>query len=172
MKTLTILLLLFSGFTYAEQQPTVPQKKHRSNFTCPAKKLLPQLDTDYHECHALYGGEESCLRFIETYKKLLPKYDCEYTDDYGGTWNNPAIFMARSPGAFEDYTNLLMRLSLAEEYNFSEVRMPKAVHEARIVFGSKKFRNILDGDFAESYFDQSLKIAKKLRKIQNETKRN
>lgn len=171
MKILTILLLLFAGLTYAEQQPNGPQKTHRSNLTCPAKKLLPQLDREYHECHGLYGGEESCLKFIEAYKKLLPKYDCAYIDDYGSAVSVPAIFMTRSAGAFSDYTDLLMLLSLSKEYNFSEERMPKAVYEARMVFGSKQFRSILDGDFAETYFDPSLKIARRLRKLNDEAQK-
>ena len=114
-----------------------PHGKQQFNITCPAKQLQPELDAAYHDCSNDLGGSVKCERFVEIYRKLLPKYDCQYTDDNGIDWHVPALFMARSPGAVEDYTRLLWRLSSLKDKKFSDNQFQNAVLEARNLFGSK-----------------------------------
>ena len=70
MKTLTIFLLLFSSYAMAAKAEdslaaSTPQAKRHFNVTCPAKKLLPILDSAYHECSNGYGGGETCENFVD-----------------------------------------------------------------------------------------------------------
>ena len=105
---------------------------------CPAHKLLPTLDTSYHECsHGFDNG--SCATFIETFKKLLPTYSCKRSFD---TSPVPAVWLA-DDAALEDYVKLL-----------SGMKEPAA----RKLFGSEVFRAILDGALAEDYGDLSRQV--------------
>jgi hypothetical protein len=177
MKTLTIFLLLLSGYTMAANAgetlaASAPQAKEHFNVTCPAKKLLPALDSAYHECSNGYGGGEHCENFVAIYRKLLPKYDCQSTNEAGIDFHVPALFMASGPGAVEDYTRLLWLLSSSQAKKDNKYRgewFQKAVSEARILFGSREFQAILDGDLGETFGDRSRQIAKELRKAKNGT---
>ena len=109
---------------------------------CPAARLLPEFDATYHECgRGVENG--SCKRFVAIFRELLPKYDCRRQFD---TEPVPAAWIVDS-AALEDYVRLL-----------SELRTP----DARALFGSKEFREILDGALAEDYGDKSREVEKSL----------
>lgn len=114
-----------------------------ANVTCPASKLLPELDASYHECsHGFQNG--SCQKFVQIFAKLLPKFDCQRPVD---TDSVPALWMGNS-AASEDYVHLLSRLKNSEAVK---------------LFSSAEFRAVLDGAMAEEYVPLSLKAERVLR---------
>jgi hypothetical protein len=108
-----------------------------ANLECPAPALLPQLDANYHECHRGFQNG-SCDKFVDLFRRLLPRSDCQRSFDTGPV---PALWLADS-AAMEDYVHLLSRLNT-----------PKA----KALFGSAAFREILNGALAEEYVPLSLK---------------
>lgn len=114
-----------------------------ANIACPANKVLPELDANYHECsHGFENG--SCQRFVQLLKTLLPKFDCQRSFD---TSPVPAVWLAND-AAFEDYVNLLSRLK---------------DKDAKQLFASAAFRDTLDGAMAEEYGPLSRKAEKELK---------
>ncbi len=163
LKTITLILLtplVFSSPLFAIERPAGIQK---FNITCPASKLLPVIDTAYHDCHNGFVNG-SCERFVETFQQLLPKYDCQRPVDATPKKNYtvPAIWIA-SEGAVEDYTRLLFRLSSPNDKMFSDKWFQKATLDAKKLFGSQKFRDILDGALAEEYVEKSIKVEKRMK---------
>jgi hypothetical protein len=121
-KSLTIAAMLLSVMTPALAG---------TNVECPAPALLPQLDATYHECnHGFQNG--SCDRFVDLFRLLLPRFDCQRSFD---TSPVPALWLADN-AAMEDYIHLLSRLNTPA---------------AKTLFGSAAFRDILDGALAEEY---------------------
>ena len=109
-----------------------------ANVECPAAKLGPVLDAAYHECsHGFENG--SCDRFIETFARLLPKFDCQRSFDIAPV---PAVWLLND-AAFEDYVHLLSKMK---------------AKPARKLFGSPEFRDVLDGALAEDYGDLSRRV--------------
>jgi hypothetical protein len=121
----------------------VPFAANAANVTCPASKLLPDLDANYHECsHGFQNG--SCNKFVQIIAQLLPKFDCQRPFDIASV---PALWIGNS-AAFEDYVHLLSRL-----------KNPEAIK----LFSSAQFRAVLDGAMAEEYVPLSLKAERALR---------
>jgi hypothetical protein len=117
------------------------------NVECPATAPVPQLDVNYHECgHGFKNG--SCEKFVEVFKQLLPRFDCQRSFD---TSPVPALWLANS-AAVEDYVHLLSHLNI-----------PTAKH----LFASSEFSAILDGALAEEYVPLSLK-AERYQKVHGE----
>ena len=110
---------------------------HAANVTCPASRLLPELDASYHECSHGFQNR-SCERFVQALAQLFPKFDCQRSFDNEPV---PALWLANS-AASEDYVHLL-----------SQLKRP----EARKLFASPEFRSVLDGAMAEKYVPLSLK---------------
>lgn len=145
MKTIAAVALLFSlsGPLLAGDAPI---GMTQFNVTCPAAKLLPQLDAAYHQCgHELQG--ESCDKFVSLFEQLLPKYDCQRSFDHTKDKNYivPAVWL--SGAAHEDYVKLLSTLKQKN---------------AKCLFGSAKFRITLDGYVAEEYSGSSKRTGRKL----------
>lgn len=136
-----ILAVLVSGLFFG----SMPGPAHaEANAECPARQLLPELDANYHECnHGFETG--SCLKFIHTFERLLPKFDCQRSFD---TSPVPAVWLA-GDAALEDYVHLLSRL-----------KEPGAQE----LFASTAFRAILDGALAEQYLPLSRKAERALGK--------
>jgi hypothetical protein len=125
------------------------------NASCPAATVLPQLDAAYHACNNGYV-DGSCQRFIELFKQVTGRYDCQRSFD---TSPVPAVWLAPR-GALEDFVRLAWRLS--SDPQFKDNLYKNARSEARIFFGSKEFQGVLDGALAEDYLDKSEKIEREL----------
>lgn len=161
LKAITVFgILVFSSPLLATESPPGMQK---FNITCPAAKLLPVLDTAYHECHNGFANG-SCERFVETFRQLLPEYDCQRPFDATPPkkYIVPAIWIA-SEGAVEDYIRLLYRMSSSKDKMFSDRWFQKATIEAKKLFGSQEFRAALDGAIAEEYEEKSIIVEKQLK---------
>jgi hypothetical protein len=159
--TIVILLVTVSTPLIASEAPPDMQ---RFNVTCPASKLLPVLDQTYHECsNGFVNG--SCERFVETFRQLLPEYDCQRSFDATPTkkYIVPAIWLA-GDGALDDYVRLLWRMSSSKDKMFSSRWFQEASAEAKKLFGSNEFRNILDGALAELYLPRSEEVERKLKR--------
>jgi hypothetical protein len=157
---LITLIITISGPLYASEAPS---SMKQFNVTCPTQKLLPVLDRAYHDCNNGFVNG-SCEKFIETFRQLLPEYDCQRSFDATPTKNYvvPAIWLA-GDGALEDYVRLLSRMSSPKDKMFTDKLFKKASLEAKKLFGSKEFQAILDGALAEEYLPLSNKTAKELR---------
>jgi hypothetical protein len=153
---ITLMLVVFSTSLLASE---APPSVHQFNVTCPAPKLLPILDTSYHECNNGYANG-SCEKFVETFRQLLPEYDCQRSFD--GSHIVPAVWLAGN-GALEDYVRLLWLLSSSKKKMYSDKYYKKATMEAKKLFGSAEFRRILDGALAEEYWRRSEQVGKELK---------
>ena len=128
------------------------------NVLCPAAIVLPQLDAAYHACHQGYI-DGSCKRFIDAFKKVTGRYDCQRSFD-SGDGAVPAVWLAPR-GALEDFIALAWRL--ASDPQFKKRLYKNIRSEARRFFGSKDFQGVLDGALAEDYLDKSQQIARELK---------
>lgn len=167
LKAVTIILILVASVPLLASE--APRDMRQFNVTCPAPKLLPVLDAAYHECNNGFA-DGSCERFVETFRQLLPEYDCQRPFDATPTQNYivPAIWLA-GDGALMDYVRLLSRMSSLKDKLFTDKLFQKATDEARKLFGSKEFRNILDGHLAEEYGPLSKKVENELKRKGNLT---
>ena len=157
------LIFVISSPLMAEEAPVDMQA---FNVTCPAAKLIPVLDTAYHECNNGYVKKgASCEKFVAVFKQLLPEYDCQRPFDTSPTQKYivPAIWLA-GDGADEDYIRLLWRMASKKGKMYRNQWFRKPVYEAKILFASKEFRHILDGAIAEEYVSRSKKMERELRK--------
>lgn len=154
---LFVLVITFAGPASALE---APRDMSQFNVTCPAHKLLPVLDAAYHECNKGFVNG-SCERFVETFKQLTPEYDCQRSFDATSETNYivPAVWLAGN-GALEDYIALLARMTNRKDKMFSDQWFRKATTEARRLFGSKAFQNMLDGSMAEEYLPLSKRLEK------------
>ena len=164
MKNLTIIftilsLAVFTPLVAAE----APSDQREFNVACPAQKLLPVLDGTYHQCNKGFVNG-SCEKFVDTFKQLLPEYDCQRSFDATPTKNYivPAVWLA-GDGALEDYTQLLSRMALLKDRMFKQKSFRNATTKARKLFGSKEFRKILDGSLAEEYSPLSTRVENQLK---------
>jgi len=124
-----------------------PRGMTKFNQTCPAPKLLPELEKSYQAC--MRRDAAACDRFVAVVRELLPEYDCQRKFDASPTANYivPAIWLAGDQ-ALDRYFALLARLGTPG---------------AREVFASAEFRAALDGMFAELYLERSEQAAKQRR---------
>jgi hypothetical protein len=155
------LLILPLGFGVKASCNEAAMTMKQFNFTCPMRELLPVLDRDYHECNNGFDG--SCEKFVATFWKLLPEYDCQRPFDATPTQNFivPAIWLA-GDGPLEDYVRLLAHLAKSRAMSASRLYSPGAIDAAQRLFGSKEFRHILDGELAEEYLQQSIAVERRL----------
>jgi hypothetical protein len=165
LKAVTIILILAASVPLLASE--APRDMRQFNVTCPARKLLPILDTAYHDCNNGFVNG-SCEEFVKTFRQLLPEYDCQRPFDATPTQNYivPAIWLA-GDGALEDYVRLLSRMSSSKDKLFTDKLFQKATDEAKKLFGSKEFRNILDGHLAETYRPLSIKVESELKRKKN-----
>lgn len=161
-----ILILAVPMVLFATE---APQDMRQFNVTCPATTLLPVLDNAYHECSNGFANG-SCERFVETFRQLLPEYDCQRSFDATPSRNYivPAIWLAGS-AALEDYIRLLYRMPSSKDKIFTQKYFQNATTEAKKLFGSKDFQNILDGHLAEEYGPLSKKVENELKQKRNLT---
>jgi hypothetical protein len=133
------------------------------NITCPAPTLLPTLDAAYHECNKAFANG-SCDRFVDTFAKLTPEYDCQRAFDAaaGKNYIVPAIWLA-GDGALEDYVALLAKLASRKNKLFSGHWFDRASADARRIFAAKAFQRVLDGHLAEEYGPLSKRLEKELK---------
>jgi hypothetical protein len=130
----------------------------QSNVTCPAPRLLPALDAAYHQCNQGFENS-SCENFVQTLRRLLPRYDCQRPFD---THAVPAVWLA-GDAELDDYFQLLWRLASSNDKMFAEKSFSKAKSDAKKLFGSKEFRNVLDGELAEDYMTRSKELERELK---------
>lgn len=144
-----IFITLLPSISHSLEAP-VDMKEFNAN--CPANKLCPELEKQYEACKN-NPNSGACLKYIEIFKKLVPAYDCQRATDHipDKDYIVPAIWMCRPrPNRLWDYIVLL-----------SESEIP----EVKEFFASPEFRSILDGEFAEVFFDKSLEKETELKTI-------
>jgi hypothetical protein len=124
------------------------------NAKCPVPKLGPLIDKYYHECHSgmIKNEYNSCERYIEVFKELMPEYDCARAIDMSGvkTYIVPAIWLL-GDGQFSDYHALIHDLVFKKMCSGREYA--KARKEARALFFSEEFKIVLDTG-GEEYEDE------------------
>ncbi len=142
-----------------------PPGMSQFNVTCPVPTVLPVLDRAYHECSNGHVNG-SCETFIESFRKLVPEYDCQRPFDATPSRNYivPAIWLA-GDGALEDYVRLLWRLASSKDKVLTEKYFRNAIAGAKELFGSKEFRRVLDGHLAETYLSLSSSVERELKRV-------
>jgi len=153
VKVLSTFLLLFSAMiAHAE---VAPAGLKEFNKTCPANKLCSRIELAYQKCGKQASAPE-CHDFVRLFKELLPLSDCQRPFDQSGGENYivPAVWLCDGrrgggyPREFESYAGLLSGLKS---------------RDAKKLFASKEFRDVLDGAVAEEYLDKSLQAEKEMR---------
>jgi len=148
MKPLAVIALVGASAVQASEAPPTMRE---FNVHCPASKLLPLLDSAYHECNkGLANG--SCERFVATFGQLAPEYDCQRSFDAtpDKKYVVPAIWLA-GDDALEDYIVLLARMASGKDKMFRDESLGEASAAARKLFTSEAFSGVLDGHLAEEY---------------------
>jgi len=151
-RTIVVLTLIFVSINcYATE---APESVTQFNINCPAKKLEPAIDNYYHECHSgmIRNEYNSCEKFIEIFKELMPEFDCARPIDISGTkkYTVPAIWLL-GDGQFSDYHALVHDLVFKKMYSGREYE--KARKEATELFFSTNFKRVLDAG-GEEYEDE------------------
>jgi hypothetical protein len=151
-RTIFMLMLIFAGTKCFASE--VVGSGTQFNVKCPAQKLRPLIDNYYHECHSgmIKSEYNSCVRFVETFKELMPEYDCARSIDMSGVkkYTVPAISLL-GPGQFSDYHALVHDLVFKKIYSGPEYS--KARKEATSLFFSEEFKKVLDAE-GEEYEDE------------------
>jgi hypothetical protein len=113
--------------------------------SCPAPAACQKFSTQEEACRG--KSKKACRAFVKTFKKLLPKYDCQQPFDTVSTekYFVPAAWLC------DNYESALRLLS--------RTKTP----EARALFGSEQLQKVLDGDMAKAYLEKSQKVAKQLK---------
>jgi hypothetical protein len=164
LKCIVIFLILADPLVLMAEE--APAGMHEFNVKCPAENLIPILDTAYHECNNGFVKKgSSCEKFVEVFKQVLPVYDCQRPIETRSTpkYIVPAIWLA-GDGAADDYIRLLWRLASQKEKMFKDNLFHRPVIEAKAIFSSKEFRDILSGETAEDYDDLSKSMEQELAK--------
>lgn len=124
------------------------------NTKCPVQKLGALIDNYYHECHNGMIRQEynSCERYVEEFKQLMPEYDCARPIDMSGAKKHtvPAIWLL-GDGQFADYHALIHDLVFKKMY--SGHGFIKARKEAAAIFFSEQFKRVVDAE-GEEYDDE------------------
>lgn len=133
---LTLLVVSFSSSALATD------KAEGSNVLgpCPAEKLCPKFIEQIDQCSA-NKKSKSCDQFVDTFKELVPRYDCKRSFD---TAPVPAVWLCEKN--HERAVELLSKLKSKK---------------ARQFFGSEALRSTLDGALAEEFDAASRKAGKK-----------
>jgi hypothetical protein len=136
VQMLVLIVGLASLSAYAEDAPK----------ECPSFSLCPELVRLTRECEE-NKKSPACDSFVETYRKLAPRYTCKRSFD---TDPVPAIWLcdqgAGSPGPHEKALRLLSKLKSKK---------------ARAFFGSSELRLTLDGALAEEFESKSVAVGKR-----------
>lgn len=147
-----VLTLMFAGMNCYATEASNSIKQFNSK--CPAQKLGPFIDNYYHECHSGMTKNEynSCERFVEVFKELMPEYDCARAIDMSGVkkYIVPAIWLL-GDGQFSDYHALVHDLVFKKMYSGSKYE--KVRKEATALFFSEEFKSVLDAG-GEEYEDE------------------
>jgi hypothetical protein len=152
-RAITALLFMLVGINcYATQ---VSKSMTQFNIKCPAQRLGPVIDNYYHECRSgivVRNKYNSCEKFIEVFKELMPEYDCARDFDITGEekYIVPAIWLLGDE-KFSDYHALVHDLVFEKMYSSKE--FAEARKEASALFFSKEFRDVLDAG-GEEYEDE------------------
>lgn len=158
-KGLPVATIVIAAVSFGAEAPA---EMSQFNVACPASSVLPVLDHAYHECsNGFLNG--SCEKFIESFRQLLPEYDCQRSFDATSTKNYivPAVWLA-GDGALEDYIRLLSRLASSKDKTLTPKHFRKAIASARKLFGSKEFQRVLDGAIAKEYLPLSRSVERQL----------
>ena len=130
----------------------------RYNIVCPATRLCPDLEKYYQACKS-ENEPNVCNSFVATFRKLAGKYDCQRSFDHTPTADYivPAVWVCReglnigeTRSIFEEYIVFLQKLNSGE---------------ARCFFASPEFRGILDGEYAELFYEKSLSAEKTIKDL-------
>jgi hypothetical protein len=113
--------------------------------SCPAPAACQKFTTQEEQCKG--KSKKACRAFVKTFKKLLPKYDCQHPFDTVSTekYFVPAVWLCDN---YESALKLLSRMKTPD---------------AKAVFGSSQLQKVLDGDMAKFYMEKSQKVAKQLK---------
>lgn len=106
---------------------------------CPMPKLADHIEKAYNDCLQHPGNFEKERIFVDLLEKTMHKYDCLRPGDSEPV---PAWWLSDP----EDVWNWFTLLS----------KLPS--RQAKELFGSKLFRDTLDGYFSEGFFHASLKV--------------
>ena len=148
MKTYAIALFLVISLPLTAFAAEAPENMKEFNINCPAKDLCPQFDQYYQLCKENHDSD-TCLRYVQLFKKLTPVYDCQRPFDHTPTKDYivPAFWLCNEPKSW-DYIDLLSKLTFSDAQEF---------------FASSQFRSILDGETAEGFYDLSIQREKTLK---------
>lgn len=155
-KIRAFLIPLFMTASIANAE-VAPLTMKEFNKTCPSKELCPKIEKSYQLCKK-DRSSSVCAGFVKEFRQLLPIYDCQRPFDHtdGADYIVPAVWLCdgqrgdkKAPYEFEDYVRLLSKLKSKE---------------ARELFGSQEFRDVLDGAVAEEFGDLSRKVEKELKR--------
>lgn len=108
------------------------------NKECPTPKLCEKMYEELQFCEK--GLKKQCNRFVDNFRKVLPKYDCKRSFD---TLPVSAIWHCDS---HETFLNALAKMKTSKALN---------------LYGSQELRNTLDGDLAEEHRKKSENTEKK-----------
>lgn len=132
------VVLLLSSFASADR---VSSTQTAFNKTCPTPKMCDDFIESYDVCEQ---EKKRCNEFLDNFKKLLPKYDCQRPQDNTPKekYIVPAMWLCKD---YEDAVRFLAQMKM---------------EEARRLFGSPMFRTILDGELGKEFSAQSIKVGK------------
>jgi hypothetical protein len=139
-----LLLSFFLSFNI--QAKPAPKNMKEFNKTCPTPKLCNELYSEKEACEKKDSG--ACDRFVNVLRKALPEYDCQrdFDKSNGQKYIVPAIWLC---DGHDSYLDALSKLK---------------TKNAKKLYGSKLFRNALDGASAEEHLENSKKVEKTLKR--------
>jgi len=132
------VVILLSSFASADR---VSSTQAAFNKTCPTPKMCDDFIESYDVCEQ---EKKRCNEFLDNFKKLLPKYDCQRPQDNTPKekFIVPAMWLCKD---YEDAVRFLAQMKM---------------EEAKRLFGSPTFRTILDGELGKEFLAQSIKVGK------------
>ena len=128
---LVMFALLSFPNAFAKKAPPTMKEFNKK---CPAPELCKEMSRSMDGCQS--GKKDACSEFVNSYRKLLPEYDCQRSFDSTPTENYtvPAIWLCED--THEKFLDFL-----------SKMKAPNSVK----LFGSQELRDTLDGHLAEEY---------------------
>lgn len=121
------------------------EPNERPSSTCPVPLIIEKMNKVYNECIKNPNNQSNDSEFVSLFKLLLYRYDCKRDYDFKPV---PAWWLINSEDP-EKWINFLAGMKYKP---------------GRILFGSKLFRETLDGAIAETYYDSSIAVGKELSK--------
>ena len=130
------VLFFFSAWLVAEEQQ------------CPFPGKYIEIDRAYHQCtNGQVKEGASCEFFINNITTLFPKYNCMRSFD-----NEPVPAIWLFDAASEDYIQLIYEMASRSNPIFNDQSFKNEVAQAKEIFLSQQFKQILDGHLAEKYY--------------------